>query len=54
MKKPVWRCLTNPTNFVGTGRLTESKYRCVECKVCGGVGRRYFKDWRMYILPGHG
>lgn len=45
MKKPAWRCLANPTNFVATFRFTDSKYDRVMCKVCKGAGRRYFKDW---------
>lgn len=41
MKKPVWRCLTNPTNFVGTGRFKESKYKRVECGFCLGHGKHF-------------
>lgn len=38
MKKPAWRCLANPTNFVATFRFTESKYKRVECHSCKGSG----------------
>lgn len=43
MKKPVYRCLTNPTNFVGTGRLTKSKYKRVVCHSCKGQGAQMFQ-----------
>ena len=45
MKKPAIRCLSNPTNFVGTGRLTKSKYERVECDECDGKGKRKLTDF---------
>lgn len=45
MKKPVYRCLTNPTNFVGAGRFVEAKFEWVECSVCDGKGKRKLTDW---------
>lgn len=36
--KPAIRCLSNPTNFVGTGRLIKSKYERVSCHSCKGQG----------------
>ncbi|AFM54886.1 hypothetical protein B621_gp40 [Marinomonas phage P12026] len=43
--KPIIRCLSNPTNFVGTGRFVEAKFEWVECSVCDGKGKRKLTDW---------
>lgn len=43
IQKPAYRCLTNPTNFVGTGRFTESKVFKVDCEDCMGSGNEI--DW---------
>lgn len=41
--KPAIRCLSNPTNFVGTGRLKKTKYERVECHSCKGQGVQIYQ-----------